>query len=368
MTHTLTRRGLRTVTAAVAVSAVAMTLAACGSSGGSGDITYEDSPLSKMFTSVLGESMYEPQDNEQANAELQARNRKQQELIAQCMATEGFDYVPDTENHGYSWSSEEYDGLDPMEYARQFGYGVTTWEDTPSGKAMAEMDLNNGSDWTDPNAETVEAMSDAEREAWYEALWGTQTYEEPEDPDAEITYEWNWEEQGCYGWSENELSKEDGQDALSNVYEDPQFTDFLERMNESYTRAESDPRSQELRSSWSQCMADAGYPGFVEVWDAQNSIYDAQSAMYDDISAQYEALSDAERENFTYTEPDMTALREQEIATATADVACQQELDLRATQLAIQFEYEQQFIDSNRAELDAFLDALAQAQAAKDAK
>lgn len=331
---------------APAIVVLAVGLAACGGdNGGSGgeDLTYEDSPLNTIFA---GLSSWGDMSEEEMQAQNEEQNRKVEELVAQCMAEQGFDYKPNTDTGSYYYSGDMYEGLEPIEYARQYGYGMTTWEDTPSAQEMNEQEPT---EWVDPNADVYESMSDSERAAWDEALWGA-PQEWDEDADME-EYEWNWEDSGCYGVAQHQVYEVDSPDGdLMSLYEDPQFAELFEAMGELYTTMQSDPRMAELNKAWANCMADAGFPDFASPEEAQNSINDALNALYEEID-------ESAWEDPDFTGPDMTEVKKVEIETATADFTCRAEVDYDNEQLRIQFDIEQKFIDENRAAVDALLQA-----------
>lgn len=110
---------------------------------------------------------------------------------------------------------------------------------------------------------------------------------------------------------------------------------------EAWHAAQDDPRVVELFADWSACMADAGYQ------------YAAPMQANDDPQWQRAAGTPAE------------------LATATADVACKDALDVVAIWSSVEAEYQQALIDQHAAALEAYrgvLDADVQrAEAAADA-
>lgn len=346
-------RRLSALVALPAALVLAGALTACSSDGGGGgggddDLSYEDSPLNKVFSDI---SSWSDMSEEEMQALNEEQNRKVEELVAACMAEQGFDYEPNVQSAGVSYSSEQYEGMEPLEYAQQYGYGMTTWEDTPTGQEMSQQEPD---EYVDPNADVYETMSETERAAWDAALWGApQEYDEEADAES---YEYDWESAGCYGSAQHQIYEVDSPDAaLIALQQDPQYAELFDGMNDLYTNLASDPKMSDLNSKWSSCMADAGYPGFSTVDDAMNSINEAQNALYEDVDE--DAWADP-----SYTGPDLTELKTQEIATATADFTCRAEIDYEDESLRIQFELEQEFLDQNRDAIDSYVAA---AQAAR---
>lgn len=316
-----------------------------GGGGGGNDLTYEDSPLYSMYDELYG---FSEMSQEEAQAESDEQNRKVEELVASCMAEQGFDYIPNTTNSGTVYVGEENSEIDPLEYARQYGYGMTTWEDTPDGQAMAEQDAQT--EYVDPNQDTYEAMSESERAAWDAALWGApQEYDE----DADIEeYEYNWEDGGCYGVAQHEVYEVDNPGAaVDQLREDPQYTDLFTAMDNLYQTMQSDPKLTELNSQWSSCMADAGYPDFTTAEDAMMSVND-------ELNALYEAVPEEAYNDPNFTGPDMTEIKKLEIETATADYTCRDKVDYDDEMLRIQFDLEQQLMDDYSAEIESLLAAV----------
>lgn len=322
-----------------AVLVLVAALAACsnGNGGGSGgDLTWEDSPINGYFEAfnVMGDMSQEEQQ-----AFYDERNRKQEDLVAQCMADQGFEYNPQDTGGTVIIGSEDEDGPQwgTVEYAQQYGYGAFTWYDEQPMPEDGE-----ATEWVDPNQDIIDSMSESELTAWQEALWGAPSDEEF-DPDAEADYEWNWEDGGCYGWAQHELEADDPWMAMNSLYEDPRFAELFEQMGEVWTKAESDPRMVDLNGKWSSCMADAGYT-FANPSEASNSIYELQNGLWEGHEDDPEWPGPSEE--------DIAPLKEQELATAVADFTCQDEVNYQQEQMSIQFKVEQEFVDANKDALE----------------
>lgn len=339
---------LRRTAAAASALVLAATLAACTSGDGngtsSGELTWEDSPLAKYWEvfDVMGDMTQEEQQ-----AFYDERMRNEQELVAQCMADQGFDYNPENQNGGVSFSSDE-DGPEwgTVEYAQQYGYGAFTWEDQQPVDEDGEPEV-----YTDPNAWVYEELSESEIQAWQEALWGAPS-EDEFDPDAEAEWEWNWEEGGCYGWAQHEMQENDPWAGISQLQQDPRFAELFEQMNRMWTDVEADPRMAEINNSWATCMADAGYD-FANPNEAQESIYELSNTLWED------------HDGTETWEPDPALIEQykaQELETAVADFTCRDEGKYESERLRVQFAIEQDFIDNNKAALDEFTAAAQELQ------
>ena len=336
--------------AAGAAGALVLTLTACSGEGPAGGessetLTWADSPLDAYYQSLFDSIGMDDANAATRDAE---RQRQQEDLTAQCMTEQGFDYTPvHYPDDYYGVPAEEAEGeqQSQLEYAQQWGYDVFTHD-----YANEEPVTEEESGWEDPNAWVYDELTDSELRAWEEALWGAPPEEEEFDPDADVEdYEWNWEDAGCRGWAQHELEADDPWAEASKVFEDPQFAELLEEMNNIYQEAETDPRFGELDGAWSACMADQGYD-FADPQAARESIYGAHEAFWEDHADDPEYMGPSYEET--------ADIREQEIATAVADYTCQEKLGYESEQLRVRFDAEQAFIDANKERLDQFAAAV----------
>lgn len=321
---------------AIATGIVALALlTGCSSGGGpTGDatLTYEDSPLAAYWEKLGGS---------QDQAEADAQMARSEEIVAACMQDEGFEYTPQ-DTSGMSKAVEDSDdempAWDSLEYAEQYGYGATTSQDMPMNDGASE-------EWVDPNADYVATMSESEQQAFWEALYGVQTMtEEPldeETAEAEVP-EYDWTTAGCQGKAQHEVYE------AGQVWDDPEFEDLTEAMNELWQDTQTDERTTRAYAKWADCMADEGYD-FANPQEAQDSIYELTGEIpYDE-------------ETGTQDEAALAEIRDQEIATAVADRTCQDSTGSARAALEAQFAIEQEFIDAHKDELDAMVEKAAQA-------
>jgi len=258
------------------------------------------------------------------------------------MQDEGFEYTPqDTSGMIRSFDESADDGMpawDSLEFAEQYGYGATTSEDMP---------MNQGADeeWVDPNADYVATMSETERQAFYEALYGPPTMSgEPTDEEiAEAeAEEYDWTTAGCQGKAQHEVYE------AGQIWDDPEFKDLTDAMNELWQDTQTDERTTQAYAKWAECMADEGYD-FANPQEAQESIYTLTNEVpFDEETGTQDAAALAE-------------IREQEISTAVADRTCQDSTGSGRAALEAQFAIEQDFIDAHKDELDAMVEKAAQA-------
>ena len=189
-----------------------------------------------------------------------AEELRVQQLVAECMAEEGFEYIPFVPSDiGGGFGG--YDEFDEEEYVKQYGFGVATW-------VLQEeefiYDEENDPYADDPNRAIEEAMDELEREEYYRVLYGGEPeiientpWEEieamsPEEQDAFYNEAYaNWEPTGCMNTAWESIYDYGEMDAF--------YEEFSDDLDAFYQRAESDSRIVDLQSDWSACMAEKGH-------------------------------------------------------------------------------------------------------------
>ncbi|WP_299951856.1 hypothetical protein [uncultured Modestobacter sp.] len=320
----------RTSAALSALTALALVLAGCSGSDDDPAATAEqDSPLTEYFNAVYGGDL-SPEEQERQFAEQQA---EREELVAQCMQDQGFEYTPDTQSSSFSAGDGTEWEPDDREWVSQYGYGAVESPFSDEGQPEEQ-------EYVDPNGDYVATLSESEQMAFYEALYGPQPTEE-EAMSEEVSYEYDWETAGCQGSAQHEVEGED-------VSQSEEFKPLFDAINELYEGMASWPGMAELDAEWSACMDAAGHGGFATQVDAQNSVYDDLNEMYEST----EPTEDGEMA----AEPDQAArdaLAEREVELALADLDCREETDYRDRATEISNEAEQQFVDDHESELEA---------------
>jgi hypothetical protein len=328
--------------------------------------------------------MFGPEDPEEAEAFWRNQERQAQEYTRECMAEEGFEYIPFVPGgeEFYGWGPE-----DEEERVKTQGFGMAWW--FLEGEALMEEQEDEGGPDDDPNWAIGEAMSDAEREAYEWALYGEQPEADLDWESAETEEEMMaleeeaqrlWEARewiGCmeFGWNQAQGGGED----LWRSFED-EFGDWWAEVDE---RVRADPRIIELEASWVTCMAEAGYEfrdmdemhmsleeeferimTWPEEGDSESGVTAAPPAVepveQEDGSV---VLVDPEGNEYTeeqmeefwrpqYDEAELRAFMEREIAIATADYYCGQ--GRWDSYGEIYEEYQNQWVAEHKAELDAW--------------
>ena len=188
-------------------------------------------------------------DSEREQAFHERQDQKVQDLVAACMALLDFEYIPAVHPHG-----DPADGVDSAEtIAREQGFGITT----QLGDASVDIPQRFiGDGWTNPNDAITAAMSEAERQAYYDALYGITEMAVDVDGMEEATSADS--DAGCVDQAQDE------------VYS---FFDVVGQLDlESLSHAiRTDPQMNVVFDDWSQCMKAKGHE------------YDNPSDMYGEV-------------------------------------------------------------------------------------
>ena len=333
-------------TGATVAAALTLALAACGSNG-------QDAEGDRL-SDFLGAG----DDVEAMQAQFEDEQRQVEEHIAQCMAEEGFEYIPQDPDLGQAVTHPR-DEMEPDEFREEYGYGLTTVD-------MSEQ-MDPGEQPQDPNLEIQEEMDEAERQAYQEALQGEMPEPDPEaDPEEPVEFEMG----GCRGEAMEEVRGE--QQALQEELGDD--------LQELYERVESDPRIVEARQGWSACIREAGWE-FDEPTDTFEHLSDRQNELMQEAGAgepgelpdELAELEPGEEppediEMPEPPEPDPEALEElqdEEIELAQADHECQLEhfgdIDEETMQPELYdevlAEFEAEFVEEHRDTLEELRDS-----------
>lgn len=358
------RRPMHLRRAAAVFLGLALTASACQSNTGDGTATRggsdvgvsdgsaddDQGPLSALFGADL--------DQDAMDDEFRAWQRAVDDLTVACMAAEGFTYHPpsrDDDPSGSVWD------LPPAEFAAEHGFGIST--------------LDRSADQADPNAELLAGMTEEEQRAWSIALRGAAPDEDgildygSSDPD----------EAGCRARAANEASA-DGEERSEAAWQP-----LIDEINGVHDAVRRDPRVVAAAEEWASCLADAGHPGYSTDGRGgptpEEAVYErlravTSEAQVDDEELQASALGDTDpmgssaSGSGSMTGPDPSSLDADELAEVqafeleltTADAACRG--PYRDVEREVRLEHEQTFVDANRAELEAYLDAMRETEGA----
>jgi hypothetical protein len=320
---------------------VAVALLCAGCSSGAGDpaadaptasasstetATYEHSPINDYLALANGWTT----TAEENKKEDVARIGGVEDLIAQCMKQQGFEYTPDVSQYHMSY---DYDiRPDDEDWVAQWGYGIVDGGSSNYSDPRATP--------TDVNAGYRDSLSPAELDAYHRALMDP----DKAPPDAKTTKDWSVT--GCQGWASYQWSLEHPTPNLSGP--DSQFAALFKEIDEFHSDLQANwaAAQQPFDADWSQCMADAGYPGYAQQSDAR-----------DQLSAEYLQLPIT----LGSAQEQRAAFQAKEIPIATADLACRKKTDYVARRKTAQDDAERQFVADHKDELEALKAAAEQA-------
>ncbi|TDD65333.1 hypothetical protein E1262_25510 [Jiangella aurantiaca] len=298
----------------------------------------------------------------EASEEERQQMRQVEELVAACMEEAGFDYVP-VDPFGGAVEDDPFAdayALPPDEFAREYGYGMTTLMNPDKGEEEAP---------ADPNQEIRDGLSEAALEAYNRALWGEMAEItdgggavaiKPTGPEGEPP---SLEEQGCHGQARAEVFGEDG--GLMQGADMSEFDGLFEDLEALRQRIDSDARLVEATEAWAACMAEAGYSEFDTTTAPEDSVMERMSELYgwddepSDDASSGPSVTVGGPEEVDVDEEALAELQEYEIALATADYECEQQ-EYADVQQEVAWGFEEDFVEEHRAELERYRDAMAE--------
>ncbi len=253
-----------------------------------------------------------------------------EEAVAACMLEQGFEYVPYVEGHAMVDDA----AIDPppgsRAFAEQFGYGFAA---VPEGMRVESSGGN-------PNEAITAAMSPEAFDSYVRALWGDDAAEGASDGETQLG--------GCFRGARNEVFGDRETDHVRAGLEDE-----IARIDAEV--APTDPQVMAAAAEWSECMADAGHPGYASPADAEQAAWDAWIAFNEGIAAD-PTLGVTDAAGGIAGEGDLAT---REASLATADWDCRAAVDYDTVWSAARDRLQQEYVDAHRAELDAWVESLA---------
>lgn len=351
----------------LAVTSLAFAVGACGAiSPDNGDATASGnntpapaptSPIDQYLAIINGTNL-----SAEARIRLEEeRAIREEDLVAACMAEQGFTYYPDpgggrgelVVSTGEPWR------LDDTDWLEEYGFGVIVWPPAPPGEIDALMPVVSRR----PNDVHFFSLSASEQEAHSRALNGARNpYQpfnficlgdscppEPEDPEEEnrnfIAFSNDPANWGCRTkiWRQMQAERPD------SLREADEFIPLFDAIDQ--FRANLALDTSDADRDWAACMAGIGFPGFERRPD-----------FHAEFRADLEALSNevlANQEQIWHWPlrrgdgPEIEALFEREVSTALADRDCRLETDYDARQHVVVFAAEERFVSDHRVMFDS---------------
>lgn len=302
--------------------------------GGTASPAAQQSPLSPL----------EAFEREMYGLNVSAEEREQQRyeesvemenLIAQCMKAEGFEYTPEPYRPDLSDSDATADGitdenLEDRDWVARYGYGLV---ETPD-RAADDMSMFTGPDrgaGTKTESERyVDTLSSSQAAAYELAMNGPQQTEE----------NFSLADAGCFGQARAAVVGEDPSDLA-------EFEPTFEAIEDFWNGASSWAGFSELHASWASCMDARGHGGYARQSDAANEIGTK-------IGALREVANPTEGTGEMVALPiaALEALGAEERELATVDLDCREEVGFSARFFEIKVAEETRFIADHQAALD----------------
>jgi len=356
---------------------------------GDGDSSDRDDAGGETMSEAM-EDYYSPisealgQDNFSFDEDEMAEQQREVELATrECMLALGFEYdIVDNNNNQIFFGGDFDEDMTREEYVETYGFGYSTQFEEQFGEMFDAEEIV-----TDPNNERMMEMSEAEGQAYQEALWGKNPFEDAEfdpatgqplDPatgepvDMDEFFK-DFEPTGCQAEAFEEVYGSDFSPFGPGGGIDE---DLQTGIQDLYDSIEADPRIVAANESWSACMAEASYPFstqedmWEEMSDRMQPIEEAMFGTPADMMAQQEAFEEADVDSMTEEEriaffeemmpsPELDAetqllleeVQEYELGLAKADFECSKSIDDARDEVRI--EYEENFVAENQAAFDA---------------
>ncbi len=283
-------------------------------------------------------------DSGQLTEEQLAQQRRMEDLTAKCMRDEGFEYVPVPPRANPKAKFEEAFKLPPDEFAKQYGYGISTFD------FGAPED-----DDTDPNHAIRDRLSASAKKAYDEALDGEGAVVVSGNG-AKVS-EQNNKDMGCRGKAAEQVYGKPKERKGSRDMQ--RFEGLFKDLEALRKRVDADPRVAEAARAWSDCMADAKYTGLSKPDDARDKVRQRMDRLLGLDTGNPDAKS------VTITKPrdldpaQLAALKRYELAIAKADYDCKQK-HYEQPFREVRFRLEREFVDGHRALLEQYKEWAAQ--------
>jgi hypothetical protein len=350
---------MKTSRKALALVAV-LALAGCGSAkdpSAAADQNSDKSPLAEYMGDGFVSSGSGPgvrmaiRDGGQGMSEEElAKQRRVEDATAACMKAAGFDYVAVPPESQPKSKFNDALRLPADKFAEQYGYGISTIDWSKAGQ---------DSDDSNPNTRIRNALSPAAKKAYDKALNGPNATEngniviapkEGEGPTNSGKLDL-----GCRG------------KAVEQVYGERQNKDNFKKYDALFKdlealqkRIEADQRVVDATAAWSDCLADAGHPGFKKIEEPRQKV---EQKLNELTGNQQNGAGPGNKvkgpPSFDKVDAAKLAdLRKFEIELAKADQKCRAQV-YDAPYKKAQYELEKEFVNQHKAELEAFRDEMA---------
>ncbi|MCA1844618.1 MAG: hypothetical protein LC792_15790 [Actinobacteria bacterium] len=237
-------------------------------------------------------------------------------LIRDCMKTQGFDYVP-VDPAAQQATLTGTPGLSKEDFEKQYGYGITTLYEQRRQLAVAG-----------PNKALRDSLSDADRKAYDHALYG-------DDPTATFVDALDTGDYsrlgGCIKTATDHVFG--GADVLQSL---------SAKLDELDQKERADARMVKAVREWSACMREKGFDGLNE----QEEVDAVLKKKLEEIVGPSGNLADAGSAPGDYDKAALSALQKEEVEMVKADTECEDE-HVESVEDKVAKEYEEAFREEN---------------------
>jgi hypothetical protein len=307
-----TTRALATLLAGAALG-----VAACGGSGDDGGASAATPATSTSAgASQSGATVEDQLGFDEAG--ILARQSRVEAAIAQCMKSEGFDYVP-IDPFAARAALVGSSRLSDQDFLNQFGYGISTlW--------------GHGNPQADPNQRLRATLGPADRRAYDRALWGDNkgaTFSEAVDSGRFDRLG------GCTLQATQQVFG--GAQVLTQLQ--GKLDDLDDRVNE-------DRRMVKAIAKWSDCMAAAGYR-YEDPDEIDSDLFSRMEKIVGPLTGQFATGPPAGEKARPYDHAALATLQRDEVVIARRDSSCEQK-KIAPVESVVRPEYEARFRERNR--------------------
>ncbi len=335
------------------IAALAAT-AGCGSDTNAGSDTEADGSTAtegEAFASPLFEALgvNEALLNPNNVAAQQGLQLALNDQVQACMTAEGFDWQPSPATDALFGGADSFDGLEPesLEWAERYGFGVSTLvfqQDQVGPDLVGNEFFSIPEGESDPNAEYLAGLSESDRGAYDEALFGDADLgdlsDESEEEIAAAQMAMMTNPTGCLPTAQNEVFGTDFFTALQ------EFGPDIEAL---YDSVFADARIAELEDEIATCVADEGLD-----YIPSNEVGDHFFAMVQPLMSGQQLLDPTAEAQMLEEDQlnELADIQQAEIDLAVVMHGCTDDSTYDETFETVRLEYEEKFVADNQSRID----------------
>jgi hypothetical protein len=285
--------------------------------------------------------------NQQPTEEELNKQRQVEDSIVKCMQTAGFRYVAVPPESQPKAKFNDAFNLPPDKFAEQYGYGISTID-----MSAPAVDAGN------PNTPIRNALSATAKKAYDKALNGAAGSDGrvvigSKDGTAAAAAP---TDMGCRGKAAEAIFGK----SINKGEEMQKYDSLFKDLEALQRRIAADERVVAAAQAWSDCLANAGKPGYRKTEDTRKKVEQKLAALTGQQNGPAAGQVKGPPPSFDKVDAVKLAdLRKFEIDLAKADQKCKAKV-YDAPYKTVQYELEKEFVTDHKAELEQFRDGTAQ--------